>query len=266
MNKIKNPQELLDFMSNNINYGYLGKDGRVYNYTDPDFEQEWFKEYILETHEQVLENLSGNCWDQVEFERAWFLENNYEIKTIYEMVLLDYDNDYPSHSFLTYKENNNWYWFENADFNNRGIHKFNSFEELINYQYKKHLELLNTFNITDEEIEKIIITEFTKPKENSTAHEYLEHVINSKQLIDKKRVFNLNNIKKIHTTELGNKRIKKNLKIANVDIINYLKEIIKSDECIIYKKGKNYYCETADIIITINSYNFCVITAHRVNK
>ena len=41
MNKIKNPQELLDFMSNNINYGYLGKDGRVYNYTDPDFEQEW---------------------------------------------------------------------------------------------------------------------------------------------------------------------------------------------------------------------------------
>ena len=63
MNKIKNPQELLDFMSNNINYGYLGKDGRVYNYTDPDFEQEWFKEYILETNEQVLENLSGNCWD-----------------------------------------------------------------------------------------------------------------------------------------------------------------------------------------------------------
>ena len=179
MNKIKNPQELLDFMSNNINYGYLGKDGRVYNYTDPDFEQEWFKEYILETNEQMLENLSGNCWDQVEFERVWFLENNYEIKTIYEMVLLDYDNDYPSHSFLTYKENNNWYWFENADFNNRGIQKFNSFEELINYQYKKYLELLNTFNITDEEIEKIIITEFTIPKENSTAHEYLEHVINS---------------------------------------------------------------------------------------
>ena len=39
-----------------------------------------------------------------------------------------------------------------------------------------------TLNIKDEEIEKIIITEFDKPKEHICAKEYLEHAINSKLL------------------------------------------------------------------------------------
>ena len=40
----------------------------------------------------------------------------------------------------------------------------------------------NRNNIKDEEIEKIIITEFDKPKEHICAKEYLEHAINSKLL------------------------------------------------------------------------------------
>ena len=69
------------------------------------------------------------------------------------------------------------------------------------------------------------------------------------------------NIDKIHTTRLGEERIKKNLNIAN-DVILYLKEKIKNSKSIVYKKGKNYYCEIDNIIITINSYNYCIITAH----
>ena len=84
--------------------------------------------------------------------------------------------------FLAYKEDNSWYWFENADFSNRGIHKFNTFNELLNYQYKKYIEFLKTFNISDEEIEKIIITEFDKPKENICVEEYLNHTMNSKHI------------------------------------------------------------------------------------
>ena len=48
MNNIKSPEELLDFMSNNINYGYLGKNGRVYHYDDLDFNLDWYEQYILE--------------------------------------------------------------------------------------------------------------------------------------------------------------------------------------------------------------------------
>ena len=32
-----------------------------------------------------------------------------------------------------------------------------------------------------------------------------------------------------------------------------------------YKKGKNYYAEIDNIRITINSNNYCVITAHIMN-
>lgn len=71
-----------------------------------------------------------------------------------------------------------------------------------------------------------------------------------------------NNIDKIHTTELGQKRIKNNLNIKE-EPINYLKNIILDKNSFVIKKGKNYYCENKDIIITINSYSYTIITAHK---
>ena len=53
MTNIKTPEELLDFMSNNINYGYLGKNGRVYHYDDLDFNSEWYDQYILEKSDNI---------------------------------------------------------------------------------------------------------------------------------------------------------------------------------------------------------------------
>ena len=37
---------------------------------------------------------------------------------------------------------------------------------------------------------------------------------------------------------------------------------LKNKDTITYKKGKNYYCETDNLIITINSYSYTIITAH----
>ena len=37
MYDIKTPEQLLEFMTNNISYGYLGKNGRVYHSDDLDF-------------------------------------------------------------------------------------------------------------------------------------------------------------------------------------------------------------------------------------
>ena len=183
-NEINSPYELLDFMSKNINYGYLGKSGRVYHFDDYDFNDKWFDEYILESKEDILKTLYGNCWDQVELERYWFKKHGYEIKTIYEMVKLDYNNTYPSHSFLLFRDKDgSWNWFENADFDNRGIHKFDSFDKLLKYQYSKYLDFLKTFNISDDEIKKIIITHFEEPKSNISAFEYLDFVINSTPVV-----------------------------------------------------------------------------------
>ena len=72
----------------------------------------------------------------------------------------------------------------------------------------------------------------------------------------------LANIDKIHTTEMGIGRIKKNLKLNNNDIVEYCKNQILNKSCNIYKKGKNWYCEIDNIIITINSFSYTIITAH----
>ena len=70
----------------------------------------------------------------------------------------------------------------------------------------------------------------------------------------------LSNVFKIHTTEKKAKCIRNNLQVS-FDIVEFCKEKILDNACYIYKKGKNYYCEVDDIIITINSYSYTIITA-----
>ncbi len=72
----------------------------------------------------------------------------------------------------------------------------------------------------------------------------------------------LNNIDKLHTTKMGIDRIKKNLNI-NTDVVEYCKNKILNENCVINKKGKNYYCKIDNIIITVNSYSYTIITAHK---
>ena len=75
----------------------------------------------------------------------------------------------------------------------------------------------------------------------------------------------LKNINKIHTTKMGEERIKKNLKINCDDVVNYCKNKILDKNCLISKNGKNWYCIIDNIVITINSYSYTIITAHIKN-
>ena len=72
----------------------------------------------------------------------------------------------------------------------------------------------------------------------------------------------LDNISKVHTTEMGINRIIKNLKLNTNDVVEYCKNKVLDKNCNIYKQGKNWYCEIENIIITINSYSYTIITAH----
>lgn len=72
------------------------------------------------------------------------------------------------------------------------------------------------------------------------------------------------NIDKIHTTEMGIDRIKKNLKLDTNDVVEYCRNKVLDKNCNIYKLGKNWYCEIDNIKITINSYSYTIITAHAI--
>lgn len=76
----------------------------------------------------------------------------------------------------------------------------------------------------------------------------------------------LNIIDKLHTTKLGVERIKRNLNLENCDVIKFCSRLIANKYANIYKNGKNYYVEIDDIIITINSYSYTIITAHKTKQ
>ena len=79
--------------------------------------------------------------------------------------------------------------------------------------------------------------------------------MNDKQIL-------LQNMDKIHTTKVGINRIMKNLKLDNIDVVKYCENKINDNDCKVYKQGKNFYCKNGNIIITINSYSYTIITAH----
>ncbi len=72
----------------------------------------------------------------------------------------------------------------------------------------------------------------------------------------------INNIDKIHTTELGVFRIKRNLELETDNVVRWCKrEIETANE--IQRKGKNWYVSTQKCIITVNAYSYTIITAHK---
>lgn len=75
----------------------------------------------------------------------------------------------------------------------------------------------------------------------------------------------LSNIDKIHTTEMGIIRIKKNLSLDNIDVVEFIKKIIIDNNSIIKKIGKNWYVDNNNYRITVNSYSYTIITAHIIN-
>lgn len=178
---VESPQELLDYMDSHFEYGYLGID-KLHRLDDPDFDSEWYDKYVLSNYNDVVKNNLGNCYDMTEFERTWFEDHDYEVTTIYEIVALDYENDYETHSYLIYKDGGKYYYFEFSDFDHRGIHKYDDMASIIKDNYSRYLNNLMKKGITEEEIDNIRIFSFEKPKEHIDAHDYIKHVTNGKRL------------------------------------------------------------------------------------
>lgn len=75
----------------------------------------------------------------------------------------------------------------------------------------------------------------------------------------------LENIEKIHTTQMGYDRIKRNLSLicSDDEVITFCKKKILDKKSIIARCGKNWYIHNEKIILTVNAYSFTIITAHK---
>lgn len=70
----------------------------------------------------------------------------------------------------------------------------------------------------------------------------------------------------LHTTEMGIERIKRNLSINTDDVVNWCREKIRHPNANILRRGKNYYINIEDYVITVNSHSYTIITAHKTDK
>ena len=76
----------------------------------------------------------------------------------------------------------------------------------------------------------------------------------------------IENVGKVHTTEMGVGRIKKNLALGDVDVVVWCRERILDKNARIERNGKNWYVMIDDIVITVNASSYTIITAHKEKK
>ena len=181
LEKVKTPEELLKYMEKNIEYGYVGRDdNKVYSSGDVDFDNNFDNEYFLQTPEQLLNSKHGVCWDQTELERFWFLKKEYESKVYFLMFVKEELNNLPTHTFLVYKNNDKFYWFENSFGSQKGIHEYQDLESLIEDVKSKQFDYAKRdCGAIDDDFMNIKVCEYEIPKFGSNPDEFMTSIIDN---------------------------------------------------------------------------------------
>lgn len=164
---------------NNIKYGYMDRENNIHIGDD----KKWFSNYKLQSKDELLTNMVGNCYDVVELLR-YFLEKDYKVETFFMMIALPYKNNYPTHSYLVYIDNNSYNLIENKFGLTEGIHKFKTREEVVKYQALSYLKLLkDNYNLTNDEEKNFIITSFKKPRSGISAATYIDKALSGPRVL-----------------------------------------------------------------------------------
>lgn len=74
----------------------------------------------------------------------------------------------------------------------------------------------------------------------------------------------IENIDKLHTTEMGMERIKRNCQIETDDVVQWSKAQILNNTAKIERVGKNWYVTEGNYRITVNTHSYTIITAHKI--
>ena len=73
----------------------------------------------------------------------------------------------------------------------------------------------------------------------------------------------LSNLERLHTTDLGAARIRKNLRLDTDDVVDWCKAQIKAPNSGVTRRGKNWYVIVDGCEVTVNAHSYTIITAHK---
>ena len=165
----------MKFFENNIQYGFTYR-GKVYRDLEQDFQKNMDKFYKIRLGEDFINSGYGVCWDYCELERKFFTENNIKHKCYFIESYINRKEGGPTHTFIIYKQNDKWYWFEYSWFYHRGIWGYNSIDEALQ-------DILNKFDdFYDKKLINIGLYETKKISKRLNVFEFVEHCLNGEKV------------------------------------------------------------------------------------
>jgi hypothetical protein len=128
--KITTPNELMDYMNINIEYGWIGNNGNKHINNLDGFRES----YITSSLDEIINTGLGTCIEQAKMIKAFFdrlgIENKLYCHRSYETEE-NFDKEVRMHCFILFKYNNSWFHFEHSNQPKRGIHEYKSIEIAI---------------------------------------------------------------------------------------------------------------------------------------
>lgn len=154
-----------------IKLGYRDKEGNLYS----GFKHNFKEIFYLQSPKQLMESKVGSCFDQVELERDLISKLNVDSRTYF----IHYPSDEMdiAHSFLIYKDTKKYYWLENAWLKYKGVHMYDTKEELFSDVLKKFVE-----TIPDGEYKKVRLYMYDKPRYGMNYAKFLSTCISNRSV------------------------------------------------------------------------------------
>ena len=135
---ISNPYELMDFLDNNITYGYIDINNHIHSN-----ELKGVKDlYIVRSIEDTIKSGLGTCIEQGKI-IADVLKRLGYTPYIYcsfssELDDLVYENSIKLHSFIIGEKNNKYLYFEHSNPMLKGMYEFDSIDEALDMIQSKY--------------------------------------------------------------------------------------------------------------------------------
>ena len=163
--------EIMDELRN-IEYGFKDKNGANLINSES-WDKDFYKFYFLLSPEELLSSRCGVCWDQVELERKLFNDANIDCDTFF--IYIDDNENLPSHTFLTFRLDDKYYWFEHSLYDMKGIHEYNNIKALLNDVKNKFIDSRKN-EINSNLNYETFIYKYNKPKYHISCDEFYSYI------------------------------------------------------------------------------------------
>ena len=177
--ELQTPEELMQFMSANLKYGFVNDDDKVF--VTPDELRQMEQHYKIRLGDDLIKNGYGLCWDQAELQRLFFEKNNIPHECYFTANYNSQKRLGRTHTFLLYKDGDKTKWFEHAFGLQRGIHEYDSKQQALDEILCKLIQIAVK---EGSEVARVEMFKYPKVTKSLTPSDFIMHCRSGERLPD----------------------------------------------------------------------------------